>query len=159
MLQAAEKKTGLAKALTELGRIPKTIHMLYFIGDPEYRRALLTQLNKQESRHALSRRVFHGNRGEIRKRYREGQEDQLGALGLVVNIIVLWNTLYIEKVLERLKEEGAEPSTEDVKRVWPLIHKHIKFLGTFSFQLSEEIGEGKWRALRDLRDLTAILAG
>ena len=74
-------------------------------------------------------------------------------------LIVLWNTLYIEKVLERLKEEGSEPSTEDVKRVWPLIHKHIKFLGTFSFQLSEEIGEGKWRPLRDLRDLTAILAG
>jgi TnpA family transposase len=24
--------------------------------------------------------------------YREGQEDQLGALGLVVNMIVLWNT-------------------------------------------------------------------
>lgn len=31
----------------------------------------------------------------VRQRYREGQEDQLGALGLVVNVIVLWNTLYM----------------------------------------------------------------
>jgi hypothetical protein len=31
----------------------------------------------------------------LRQWYGEGQEDQLGALGLVVNIIVLWNTLYI----------------------------------------------------------------
>jgi TnpA family transposase len=38
--------------------------------------------------------VFHGKQGELRQRYREGQEDQLGALGLVVNMIVLWNTLY-----------------------------------------------------------------
>jgi len=27
------------------------------------------------------------------QRYREGQEEQLGALGLVMNAIVLWNTL------------------------------------------------------------------
>ncbi len=31
-------------------------------------------------------------RGEIHKRYREGQEDQLGALGLVTNAVILWNT-------------------------------------------------------------------
>jgi hypothetical protein len=31
--------------------------------------------------------------GELRQRYREGQEDQLGALGLVVNMIVFWNTI------------------------------------------------------------------
>ena len=27
---------------------------------------------------------------------REGQEDQLGALGLVVNLVVLWNTIYMD---------------------------------------------------------------
>jgi TnpA family transposase len=34
-------------------------------------------------------------RGELRQRYREGQEDQLGALGLLMNVVVLWNTLYL----------------------------------------------------------------
>lgn len=41
------------------------------------------------------------------QRYREGQEDQLGALGLVVNVIILWNTLYINAALEQLKAEGV----------------------------------------------------
>jgi Tn3 transposase DDE domain-containing protein len=36
----------------------------------------------------------------------EGQEDQLGALGLVVNIIVLWNTLYVDAILQQLRTEG-----------------------------------------------------
>jgi Tn3 transposase DDE domain len=44
------------------------------------------QLNRGEGRHQLARVVFHGKREELRQRYREGQEDQLGALGLVVNV-------------------------------------------------------------------------
>jgi TnpA family transposase len=38
-------------------------------------------------------RVFHGSKDELYQRYREGMEDQLGALGLVLNCIVLWNTV------------------------------------------------------------------
>ena len=50
--------------------------------------------------------MFHGKRGELCQRYREGQEDQLGALGLVINIIVLWNTIYIDAALGQLRREG-----------------------------------------------------
>ena len=82
----------LGRALGELGRIPKTLHLLTFIDDPCYRRGILTQLNRGEGRHRLARKSFHGQREELRQRYREGQEDQLGALGLVVNALVLWNT-------------------------------------------------------------------
>ena len=53
-------------------------------------------------------------RGELRQRYHEGQEDQLGALGLVVNIIVLWNTLYINAALQQLEQEGFEIQSEDI---------------------------------------------
>ena len=41
-------------------------------------------------------------------RYREGQEDQLGSLGLVVNVIVLWNTIYIDAALDQLRAEISE---------------------------------------------------
>jgi hypothetical protein len=46
--------------------------------------------------HPFQRHISRGPldlRGELRRRYREGQEDQLGALGLVVNLVVLWNTI------------------------------------------------------------------
>ena len=71
-------------AIGELGRIPKTLHLLNFIADQNYRRHILNQLNRGEGRGRLSRRVFYGQRGELRQRYRESQEDQLSALGLVV---------------------------------------------------------------------------
>ena len=54
----------------------------------------------------MARATCHGNRGEIRQRYREGQEDQLGSLGLVVNVLVLWNTLYTEAALNRLRSSN-----------------------------------------------------
>jgi putative transposase len=39
---------------------------------------VLVQLNRGEARHMLARVIFHGKRGELRQRYRQGQEDQLG---------------------------------------------------------------------------------
>jgi hypothetical protein len=99
-LQRGSKRSLLGRALGELGRIPKTLHLLTFIDDPCYRRSILTQLNRGEGRHRLARKSFHGQRGELRQRYREGQEDQLGALGLVVNALVLWNTRYMDADVE-----------------------------------------------------------
>ena len=83
-LQVGDKPTRLAQALAEFGRIDKTLHTLTYIDDENQRRSTLTQLNRGEGRHRLARAVFHGKRGELRQRYREGQEDQLGALGLVL---------------------------------------------------------------------------
>ena len=52
--------------------------------------------------------------GASRQRYREGQEDQLGALGLVVNAIILWNTIYIDAALYQLRAEGFDVRDGDV---------------------------------------------
>ena len=57
----------------------------------------------------------------MRQQYREGQEDQLSALGLVVNIIVLWNTIYIDAALGQLHREGFPVRDEDVARLSPFI--------------------------------------
>ena len=80
-LQIGDRPTKLAQAVAELGRIDKTIHCLTYIDDESKRRRTLNQLNRSEDRHKLARAVFHGRRGELRQRYREGQEDQLSALG------------------------------------------------------------------------------
>jgi hypothetical protein len=107
------------------------------------------QLNRGEGRHSLARAVFHGKRGELRQRYREGQEDQLGTLGLVVNVIVLWNTIYMDAVLQQLRREGHPVREEDVARLSPLIYEHINLLGRYSFAIPDAVIRGELRALRD----------
>lgn len=87
--QANQSGTGYSRAY-------KTIHMLTYLDDENKRRRTLQQINRGEGRHAVARNVFHGKRGELRQAYREGQEDQHGSLGLVLNIIVLWNNIYMD---------------------------------------------------------------
>ena len=107
------------------------------------------QLNRGEGRHQLARAVFHGKRGELRQRYREGQEDQLGALGLVVNVIVLWNTIYMDAALDQLRAEGFDVRPEDVARLSPLGFEHINMLGRYAFTLPDAVARGELRPLRN----------
>ena len=146
-LLKSERPSSLAQAIIDLGRINKTIYLLNYIDDEDYRRRILTQLNRGEGRHQVARTICHGKRGEIRKAYREGQEDQLGALGLVTNAVVLWNTIYLQAALDHLQSEGMKINPEDRARLSPLQHKHIHVLGRHSFALADPIASGKLRPL------------
>mgnify|MGYP001233711529 CR=1 FL=1 len=65
---------------------------------------------------------------------------ELGALDLVVNIIVLWNTIYIDAVLAQLRQEGYPVRDEDVARLSPFVHeRHINLLGRYSFAVPEAV--------------------
>lgn len=100
-LLKSECPSGLTKTIVEVGRIDKTLYLLNYIDDENYHRRILTQLNRGESHHAVTRAICHGQKGDIRKRYTSGQENQLGALGLVTNAVVLWNTIYIQVALKQ----------------------------------------------------------
>ena len=147
-LLKSDRPSSLAQAIIEAGRINKTLYLLNYIDDEDYRRRILTQLNRGEGRHAVARAICHGQRGEIRKRYREGQEDQLGALGLVTNALVLWNTIYMEAALDHLRQNGEIVNPEDEARLSPLGYKHVNMLGHYSFTLSEQILKGQLRPLK-----------
>jgi TnpA family transposase len=148
-LLRSSRPSTLTRAIGELGRVAKTLYLLSYVDDETYRRRILTQLNRGESRHGVARAIFHGQRGEVRQRYREGQEDQLGALGLVVNAVVLWNTLYMDAALAHLRRRGVELKPEDVARLSPLGHENINFLGRYSFALAESVARGELRPLHD----------
>jgi TnpA family transposase len=151
-LQIGNKPTRLAQAIAEFGRIDKTLHMLTYIDDETKRRDTRIQLNRGEGRHSVARAVFHGKRGELRQQYREGQEDQLGALGLMLNMIVLWNTIYMQAALTQLRANGDSVNDADVARLSPLLHEHINMMGRYSFSMPEAVAKGELRPLRDPAD-------
>nr|WP_275462242.1 Tn3 family transposase [Streptomyces noursei] len=41
-------------------------------------------------------------------------ENQIGALGLVLNALVLFNTLYMDAALDRLRADGFDVRDQDV---------------------------------------------
>ena len=106
MLQRDGHPTALGEAIASYGRIPKTVHICALATEEPYRRDIKAMRNLQEGRHALAGKIFHGKKGELYQRYHEGMEDQLGALGLILNCVVLWNTRYVNAALDALRAQG-----------------------------------------------------
>ena len=129
--------SNLARAIAQIGRAAKTIHLLDYCNDETLRRRILAQLNRGESRHALAREVFHGRRGDPRQPYHQGQEEQLTALGLVVNCIALYNTIYTQRALDHLHATGHAVHDEDIERLSPLTHDHITLTGRYRIPVDD----------------------
>ena len=146
--------SGLGHAISDIGRIAKTMYMLRYVSDETYRRRILTQLNRGEARGQIGRHIFFGNKGDVHQKYRHGMEDQLTAMGIVVNLITLWNTLYMQRALSQLEAEGLDVLDEDVARLSPLRYEHINVLGKYSFELSKDLLEGDFRPLRQPFDFS-----
>lgn len=149
-LLKSTRPSSLAQAIIEAGRINKTLYLLNYIDNEEYRRRILTQLNRGEGRHSVARVICYGQRGEIRKRYKEGQEDQLGALGLVTNAVILWNSIYMQAALDHIRQQPLEIREEDEARLSPLVYGHINVLGHYSFTLAEQVMNGQLRPLNQI---------
>ena len=95
-----------ALALRELGRIERTLFTLDWLQDIELRRRVQIGLNKGEAKNALARAVFFNRLGELRDRSFENQRYRASGLNLVVAAIVLWNTAYLERVVQALRDTG-----------------------------------------------------
>jgi TnpA family transposase len=122
------------RAIAEYGRIAKTLHLLDFIDqDDVYRSEVHQLLAMQESSHALARGIFHGHSGEILEPYRTGQVEQLGALGLVLNAIILWNTRYLDHAIASLTADGVQIEPADISRLSPFQSRHISLVGRYNF--------------------------
>jgi TnpA family transposase len=147
MLSRDGRPTPLGDAIAHYGRIAKTLHILRLADEPGYRRQIKVQANLQEGRHALARKIFHGRAGQLYQRYQDGMEDQIGALGLVLNALVLFNTRYMDAAVTQLRADGFDVRDEDVARLSPFVRHHVNMLGRYSFQLPDLPG-----GLRPLRD-------
>ncbi|MEU7835681.1 MULTISPECIES: Tn3 family transposase [unclassified Nonomuraea] len=148
MLQRDGRPTAMGEAINTYGRIFKSLHVLALIDDEGMRRGIKGIRNLQEGRHDLAQKVFHGRKSQVFQRYYEGMEDQLGALGIVLNCLVLWNTVYIDDALRQLRAQGYPVLDDDVTRLSPFIRRHINVHGRYSFQ-RPQLGGGRRRALRD----------
>lgn len=109
----------------------------------------MIQLNRQELRHKLGRRVIHGDRGEIRTPYRIEQQTLLSALDLILNAITHWNAIYTQAAINKLRANGQLVQEANIARLSPLTWQHINFLGRYDFSVPEPVARGELRPLRD----------
>lgn len=151
-LGSYSRKNSLSTALKEMGYIEKTIFILDYISDETFRRRIHRGLNKGEAMNALGRAIFFGKRGEFHEKALKDQLQKSSALNIIINAITVWNTVYLEKAVEYLKEKNA--LNEDLLNyISPLGWEHINLLGEYSFNMKNVTTIGNLRPLNEPTNL------
>ena len=76
-------------------------------------------------------------------------QDFRGGSGLALNIIVLWNTIYMDAAIQQLRREGYPVLDSDVEKLSPLQCGHINMQGRYSFIVPESVSKGELRAFNE----------
>ena len=147
-LTAYPRQNGLALALRELGKLERTFFTLQWLQDLELRRRSHVGLNKGEQQNALRRAVFFNRLGEIRDRSYENQRHRASGLNLLVAAIILWNTTYLQRAVDHLRNQGHYPASGDLAHLSPLGWEHINLTGDYHWDTSPTLGPDEFRPLR-----------
>jgi TnpA family transposase len=147
-LKSFPQQNDLANSLAEYGRMVKTIFILRYLQNQEYRRKINNQLNKGERLHDLRRFLFFAHQGQIRQRQEEELTNQASCLNLVTNAVVTWNTLYMEAAIEQLISEGHQIDESDITHLSPTRYEHINPYGKYQFDIEAESKRVQLRPLR-----------
>lgn len=147
-LQSFPQQNALSSAIAEYGKLVKTIFIFRYYQSEAYRHRIEGQLNKGEGLHFVRQFLMFANQGQLRKRQSDGQLDQVSCLNLVTNCVVVWNTRYMQKVIDQLEQEGQKVAEEDLVHISPARFEHVNAYGKYHFNVEEEMARTQ---LRDLR--------
>ena len=100
------------------------------------------------ARNALARAVFFNRLGEIRDRSFEQQRYRASGLNLITAAIVLWNTVYLQRSVAALREQGRPVNDDLLQYLSPLGWEHINLTGDYVWRRNAQVGTGKFRPLR-----------
>ena len=87
------------------------------------------------------------HQGQVRRRQPEDQTNQASCLNLVTNAVIVWNTVYMGAVIDRLKSKGERIAPEDLAHLSPARYDHINPYGRYRFQVD------RWAGKKPLRPI------
>src|SRR5699024_4075004 len=132
------KSHPVYKALSELGKVIKTIFLCDYLLHEEIWQEIQEGLNVVENWNSAIEFIFFGHNGEIQKNQVEDQEVAVRSLQLLQNCLVYINTLKIQKTMNERK--WLEKMThEDLRALSPLIYNHFTPYGRFEMDLDNRL--------------------
>jgi len=124
MFAKVRSRDSLNAALREIGRIEKTLFYTEFIRSRSLHQAMARDAQRWKELYALIRLLTPGGGGSLQGKHAEDQARFLQANSLLVNAIVVWNTVQLERSI-RIWKESASVDEEWLKHVSPLYGGHI----------------------------------
>jgi len=129
---AAARGDAVYEAGAALGKLLLTLYLCDYLGNREFRNEILDLLNQGEAVHSLQRAIHNGAIPAKRGRTAQQLEAISGALTLLANIVMTWNTHYIQRTADR---NPSVFSNDVLAHIAPIGHGHINLRGVMTFDL------------------------
>jgi hypothetical protein len=135
---SASRGDPLYEALVQLGRLLRTIFLADYFVNEAFRREILRVLNRGESVNALKRSIYVGRVAGYQAKQPEEMQAVADALSLLANIVMAWNTMKMQTVLDRwnTRRSTAVPP-ELIGRIAPTRTEGLNLRGVFSFPIDD----------------------
>ncbi|MBS0456007.1 MAG: Tn3 family transposase [Proteobacteria bacterium] len=145
-LNSYSNQHPLYQALKEFGKAPKTLFILKYCDDLDFRQAIEKQLNKIEGSNKFSKAISFGHNSEFVQSEKEDQEVAEGCRRLIKNAIVCWNYLFLSRELDRQKDAMQRAELlEAIRNGSVSTWRHFNLHGEFDFsdeRMVDSIGLG-----------------
>jgi TnpA family transposase len=133
---AAARNSRLHRAGTQWGQWWDSVYLCDYAAQAPFRRSVNRILVRGESVHQLERIIHAGPIRVDRARRRDEKVMISGALTLLTNAVIAYNTWKLNQVLERRKAAGQPlPSDAILAHIAPIAFRHINFHGVYRFPL------------------------
>ena len=146
-LSSHEYKNDIKDALWELNNILKSIHILKYIDDPEYRRNIRTALNRGEAYHQLLDKITGVGIGDFRGMSELEVEIWNECTRLIALIIIAYNMCILSELYEIKLAEGDIAAINFLKHISPIASQHLNVGGLYEF--SEDMADISINAVVD----------
>ena len=117
---------------TLIGKVMRSVFMLDYLVNPEFRREINRLLAQGESLHALQRTLLAGRIEAKHGRTEDDANAISGALSLLTNVVLAWNTAAMQT------EIAANPDqypAAHLTHIAPVAHRHINMNGVMRFTI------------------------
>jgi len=132
-LSSHEYKSDIKDALWELNNILKSIHLLKYIDDPQYRISIRTALNRGEGYHQLLDKITIIGGGSFRGMSELEVEIWNECTRLIALIIIAYNMCILSELYEIKLQQGDKAAVEFLKHISPIASQHINIGGLYEF--------------------------
>ncbi len=118
--------TGVA-----IGKLLRSVYLCDYFAMPDFRNGILDLLNQGEAVHSLQRAIHPGPIGPRRGRSLDQMQAISGALALLTNIVMGWNTHHIQRAMD----QSSDGFTDRIaSQLAPITYTHINMRGTITFR-------------------------
>lgn len=132
-LARSEKQNELYRAFQEYGRINKTIFLLEYFDNLEFRQRIEKMLSQIELGQKLFRAIFHGRQGKLYQSEPDDMERVVMCTTLIRNIIICWNYIVLSDIIIDAPANERAFLVESIRKGSVLSWAHINMFGEFDY--------------------------